>query len=92
VAVVLATDRDKLSHLRVVVGAVADRPQRFADIEQMALGQPMTESRAQNIANAYADSIDPLDDLRGSAWYRQQMIRVLVRRTLLQAAKRETVE
>jgi carbon-monoxide dehydrogenase medium subunit len=92
VAVVLATDGDVLSHLRVAVGAVADRPQRFPDIEQMALGQPMSESRAQDIANAYADSIDPLDDLRGSAWYRQQMIRVLVRRTLLQAAKRETVE
>jgi CO/xanthine dehydrogenase FAD-binding subunit len=49
----------------------------------------MSESLARQIADAYADAIDPLDDLRGSSWYRGQMIRVLVRRAIMQAHQTE---
>ncbi len=88
VAVILATDGAVCSHLRVVVGAVASRPQRVPQAENLALGKPITEAVARQVADAYADAIDPLDDLRGSAWYRRQMIRVLVRRAILQARDR----
>jgi aerobic carbon-monoxide dehydrogenase medium subunit len=89
VAVVLATTGDACSHLKVVVGAVASRPQQIPDAEKLALGKPVTEALAHQVADAYADSIDPLDDLRGSSWYRTQMIRVLVRRAILQARDRK---
>src|SRR5258708_27070206 len=79
VAVVLATTGDTCSHMRVVVGAVASRPQQIPEAEESALDKPISEALAQQIADAYADSISPLDDLRGSSWYRKQMIRVLVR-------------
>ncbi len=88
VAAVLGVSNNMVSHLRIVVGAVASTPQRIIDAEKLALGQPMTESLAQKIGEAYADSISPIDDLRGSGWYRQQMIRVLVKRALLQAKDR----
>jgi carbon-monoxide dehydrogenase medium subunit len=90
VAVVLATTGDACSHLKVVVGAVSSRPQLIPDAEKLALGKPITEALAHQVADAYADSIDPLDDLRGSSWYRTQMIRVLVRRAILQARDRGT--
>src|SRR5262245_24499027 len=89
VAVVLATNGDLCSHLRVVVGAVASRPQQLPDIEKLALGKPITEALVRQMADGYADSIDPLEDLRGSSWYRRQMIRVLVRRAILQARDRK---
>jgi carbon-monoxide dehydrogenase medium subunit len=92
VAVVLATSDGACSHLSVVVGAVASRPQRLPAAEQLALGKPITEALARQIANGYADSIDPLDDLRGSGWYRRQMIRVLVRRAILQARDRSAAQ
>jgi carbon-monoxide dehydrogenase medium subunit len=85
VAAVLATQNGVCSHMSVVVGAVASRPQRVADAEKLAIGKAIDQGMAQRVADAYAESIDPIDDLRGSAWYRRQMIRVLVRRAILQA-------
>jgi carbon-monoxide dehydrogenase medium subunit len=88
VAAVLA-ERDGLcSHLRVLVGAVASRPQRIPDAENLALGKTVSESLAQQVGDAYADAIDPIDDLRGSSWYRKQLIRVLVRRAIMGAHER----
>jgi CO/xanthine dehydrogenase FAD-binding subunit len=38
----------------------------------------------EQIADAYSTAIEPLSDLRGSAWYRQQIIRVMARRAMQQ--------
>ena len=67
--------------LRVVVGAVAGRPQLFPDLCALAengLGADI----AAEIARRYADSIDPLSDVRGSSEYRRRIIGVEVRRAL----------
>jgi CO/xanthine dehydrogenase FAD-binding subunit len=45
----------------------------------------MTESLARTIADGYAERIDTLADLRGSAWYRTEMVRVWVRRCIQRA-------
>jgi carbon-monoxide dehydrogenase medium subunit len=71
--------------LRVVIGAVAEKPQELAEAEALARGRQITEELAREIGERYADAIDPLSDLRGSAWYRKQMIRVFVRRAIMQA-------
>jgi aerobic carbon-monoxide dehydrogenase medium subunit len=63
--------------LRVVVGAVADRPQWFPELGD---GDPT------DVGRAYANAIDPLDDIRGSADYRRRVIAVEVRRALVEIA------
>jgi aerobic carbon-monoxide dehydrogenase medium subunit len=68
--------------LRVVVGAVAGTPQRFPEAEAQARGERPTSALFQAIGQAYAQAIDPIDDMRGSAWYRQRMVGVLVARAL----------
>lgn len=86
VAVVrLAADGKTCEDLRVAVGAVAETPQRFPEAEALARGQVLTEDVARVIADRYADSIDTLSDMRGSAWYRTEMVRVWVRRAIERA-------
>lgn len=68
--------------LRVAVGAAAETPRRFGDLEATARGQRLDAELVQAIADGYADRIDPLDDMRGSAWYRTEMVRVWVRRAI----------
>ncbi len=72
--------------LRVVVGAVAGTPQRLPEAEALARGKAPSAALFQEIGDAYAQAIDPIDDVRGSAWYRRRMVRVLVARALEQLA------
>jgi carbon-monoxide dehydrogenase medium subunit len=76
---------DPDGELRVAVGAVAETPQRFAEVEGLARGQQLDDSLVRQIADGYAERIDPLSDMRGSAWYRTEMIRVWVRRAIQHA-------
>lgn len=63
--------------VRVVVGAVADRPQWFPGL---GAGSPA------EVGRAYAEAIDPIADVRGSADYRRRVIAVEVRRALEELA------
>lgn len=71
--------------LRVAVGAACEVPQRVADAESMANGKGIDENLARQIAERYAAEIETLDDMRGSSWYRTEMIKVWVRRAILHA-------
>ena len=61
--------------LRVVVGAVAGRPQELPEVCARG-GEPA------EIARRYAEEIEPMSDARGSAAYRRRVIAVEVRRAL----------
>jgi carbon-monoxide dehydrogenase medium subunit len=71
--------------LRVAVGAAAETPQRFAELEAIGRGNVLADDAIAGVADAYADAIETLDDMRGSAWYRTEMIRVWVRRAIISA-------
>lgn len=71
---------------RLAVGAASERAERFPELERELVGNPIEPASAQRIADAYAERIETLDDMRGSAEYRRQMIRVWGRRALLSAA------
>jgi aerobic carbon-monoxide dehydrogenase medium subunit len=64
--------------LRVVVGAVAGTPQFFPDICRLA--------DPAEIGHAYAEAIEPITDLRGSADFRRRVIEVEVRRAVEEVA------
>jgi aerobic carbon-monoxide dehydrogenase medium subunit len=66
----------------VVVGAVAEVPQRFPDVCALAEGRPLSDELCRMIADGYADRLEPLSDVRGSAEYRRRVAAVEVRRAL----------
>jgi carbon-monoxide dehydrogenase medium subunit len=68
--------------LDVAVGAVAGTPRMHPDVTQTALGQRLDDRVIDEVADGFADVVDPLDDVRGSSWYRRKVIAVLVRRAL----------
>jgi carbon-monoxide dehydrogenase medium subunit len=74
--------------VQVSVGAASETPQRYPDLEVTLIGRTLDEPALRAVADAYAERADPLDDLRGSAWYRREMVRVWVRRALESAAAR----
>jgi carbon-monoxide dehydrogenase medium subunit len=82
VAAVGTFDDGTCRDLRVAVGAATEIPQRLPEVEALTADQPLTDDLVTEIAEGYADQIETLDDLRGSAWYRSQMIRTHVRRAL----------
>ena len=68
--------------LRVVVGAVAGRPQQFPDVCVPAGGRPIDAALAAEIGRGYAERIEAIGDARGSAAYRRRVTGVEVRRAI----------
>jgi aerobic carbon-monoxide dehydrogenase medium subunit len=77
---VAASVRD--GRLRVVVGAVASRPQYLPEVCALAERSELNSGLAAEIGARYAAAINPLSDVRGSAEYRRRVIGVEVRRAL----------
>ena len=71
-----------VASLEVVVGAVTSTPQRMTTATEGVVGARLDEARAGAVAAAVAAAIHPIADGRGSAWYRTQVIEVMVRRAL----------
>jgi carbon-monoxide dehydrogenase medium subunit len=82
VAAVANFDDGRCSDLRVAIGAACEVPRRLPTVEAMAIDQMLSDELIAEVAEGYANEIETLDDLRGSTWYRSQMIRVHVRRAL----------
>lgn len=68
--------------LDVVVGAVGPGPVSRPAVCSTAVGRGLDDATIRMVADGYADSIDPMEDARGSSWYRREMIRVFVTRAL----------
>ncbi len=76
--------------VRVALGAVAARPIRSREAEQLLENQPLRDEFADRAADAAAAEAQPITDVRGSAEYRRAMVRALVRRTIDAAWSRAT--
>jgi aerobic carbon-monoxide dehydrogenase medium subunit len=85
-AAVLETESDgACKELRLVAGAVLETPQAFESAGALARGRRLTDQLIEEIAETCSSGVEPLSDLRGSAWYRKQIIRVMARRAMQQA-------
>jgi aerobic carbon-monoxide dehydrogenase medium subunit len=89
VEVALADD-GSVTDARIALGAVAPTVVRPAEAEEALRGRPLdARAIAEAAEAAEADAqVRPIADVRSTAEYRRQMVRVLVRRALESAAKK----
>ena len=82
VGLALQLNEDRCASARIVLGAVAPTPIRALRAEVELIDRPLTADRIDRAARIASDEARPIDDVRGAAWYRRQMIEVLTRRGL----------
>jgi carbon-monoxide dehydrogenase medium subunit len=72
----------------IVLAAVAPIPLRVRLAEAELTGQPLTSEHITRAAKLAAEACSPIDDVRGSSWYRRRMVEVATRRGLTQLGYR----
>jgi carbon-monoxide dehydrogenase medium subunit len=83
VAVSLTLNAD----VKIVLGAVAPTPIRATTAEDVLQDRKLNDELIEKAANAAADQSRPISNVRASAEYRRDMVRVLTRRALEQALR-----
>jgi carbon-monoxide dehydrogenase medium subunit len=82
VATVVQVEGDVCTRARIAVGAAVPVAQRLPSAEAELAGFAITRERIEHCAANAAATLSPLDDARGSAAYRQAMVRVQLLRSL----------
>ncbi|HEY4485229.1 MAG TPA: FAD binding domain-containing protein, partial [Nitrospiria bacterium] len=85
VAALLRTAKSgQVDDLRIVLSCVAATPLKVSGLEKLTFGRQLSPNCIASVAEAAANQADPIEDTRGSIWYKREMIRVHVRRALEQ--------
>lgn len=77
-----------ITRASIVLGAVAPAPILAAKASAILFGQRPSSALFEKAARIAKDEGLPISDLRGSAWYRKELIQVLARRALEEALER----
>jgi carbon-monoxide dehydrogenase medium subunit len=72
----------KLKEVRIALGAVAPTPIRAYQAEAILSGKSLSQKIIEAAAEKAAAEARPISDMRGSADYRRELVKVLTRRTL----------
>jgi len=84
IAIGLGATRDGkiLRNVRVAFGAVAPRPIRAPQTEAALEGKALDDATIETAATAALNDVHPISDVRGSDWYRRELVQNMLRRML----------
>jgi len=82
VALMLADDGKVCEAAAIALGAVASTPMRARAAEGMVRGQVLTPQLIAAVAEKAADEAKPISDVRASAGFRRELVRVLTGRMI----------
>ena len=71
-----------LSNARVALGSVGPTPVRARKTEEFLEGKSLDDAVIEEAAGIAASEATPIDDIRATAWYRDHLIKVYLRRLL----------
>jgi CO/xanthine dehydrogenase FAD-binding subunit len=78
----------RIEDVRIALGVVAPRPMRAKKAEAALRGKVISEALFEQIGEIAATEAQPRDSIRGEAWYRREMVKVLTKRAILTAVDR----
>lgn len=84
-AVVLRMEGNKIREAGLALGAVAPKPYRVTQAEEILKGQVPTDALIREAAKVAAATTSPIGDIRASAEYRREMTEVMTRRIIERA-------
>jgi CO/xanthine dehydrogenase FAD-binding subunit len=70
------------NNVRVALGSVAPTPLRARHVEAALEGNPLDADSIKAAAAGAGEDATPIDDVRGSAWYRDHLVRVFTEEVL----------
>jgi carbon-monoxide dehydrogenase medium subunit len=82
VAVALTAEGSTVKSARIVVSAATVKPMRLTSAEQALIGVAASDKTLQNVAEVAAAEADIIADLRGSASYKRELLRVYAARAV----------
>jgi carbon-monoxide dehydrogenase medium subunit len=90
VAVCLASNakKDLCKDIRISLGAVAPVPMRARRAEEVLRGRKFSEELIEDAAVTASEEAKPIDDIRASAEYRKEIVRVLTKRAIQRSLER----
>ncbi len=74
--------------VRIALGVAAPTPMRALKAEALLRGKKLSDELLEEAANTASREAQPRDSLRGEAWYRKDMVRVLVKRMAMKSIER----
>lgn len=77
-------DGDRCADARIALGAAAPVPMRARGAEDRLRGQQLDQASIREAARVAFEEARPMSDVRASAEYRRQMVRVLTERTVME--------
>lgn len=86
VHVVIGSD-GRVSEAGFGICGCGSTPLRAAQAEEALIGQPLTEETIEAVSQLVPKDADPVDDLRGSAEYKRDLLRVFAARALREIAE-----
>lgn len=86
--VTLDAGRNRIQNVRIALGAVAPTPRRAPGVEEWLRDKEPTVENFNEAGKRAMGECSPIDDIRGSAAYRRELVRVLVKRVLQQSVAR----
>ena len=89
VAVVATTDLGRGQGVKIVLGAVAPTPMRARNAERVLDGKEIHDALVEEAAEAAAAESRPISDVRASADYRREMVKVFTRWAIRKATGKE---
>jgi aerobic carbon-monoxide dehydrogenase medium subunit len=90
VAITLKASNGTCEDVRLGLNSVASTIVHAKKAEEVLRGKPITDALLREMGEVAATECDPTDDNRGSAEYKRQMVKVLVRRAAHEALQRTT--